>query len=78
MKKWDKTYTLVYDDSVGEHEVRVDKKIIKSGAVQIWKDKELKGIYDVAGGQKGLNIGISDLGMDGMKVKIAVNEEVKG
>lgn len=78
MKKWDKTYTLVYDNSVVQHEVRVDKKIIKSGAVQIWKSEELKGIYDVAGGQKGLKIGISDLGMDGMKVKISVNEEAKG
>lgn len=48
------------------------------GAVQIWRKDELKGIYDVAGGQKGLNIGISDLGMDGMKVKIIVNEEAKG
>lgn len=48
------------------------------GVVQIWKDDELKGIYDVARGQKGLNIGISDSGMDGMKVKIIVNEEAKG
>lgn len=78
MEKWDKTYILVHDDSLGEHEIRVDKKIIKSGAVQIWKGKEEKGIYDVAGGQKGLKIGISDSGLDGMKVKIIVNEEAKG
>lgn len=77
-KKWGKTYTLHYDDSLKEHEIRVDKKIINGGAVQIWKDDELKGIYDVAGGQRGLNIGISDSGMDGMKVKIVVNEEAKG
>lgn len=77
-KKWEKTYTLHYDASLPEHEVRVDKKIINGGVVQIWKDDELKGIYDVAGGQKGLNIGVSDPGMDGMKVKIIVNEEAKG
>lgn len=77
-KKWEKTYTLHYDSSLSEHEVRVDKKIINGGVVQIWKDDELKGIYDVARGQKGLNIGISDSGMDGMKVKIIVNEEAKG
>ena len=77
-KKWEKTYTLHYDSSLSEHEVRVDKKIINGGVVQIWKDDELKGIYDVAGGQKGLNIGISGSGMDGMKVKIIVNEEAKG
>lgn len=78
IRKWDKTYTLHYDDSLEEHEISADKKIINGGAVEIWKDKELKGIYDVAGGQKGLNIGISDLGMDGIKVKIIVREEAKG
>lgn len=77
-KKWEKIYTLHYDASLSEHEVRVDKKIINGGVVQIWEKDELEGIYDVAGGQKGLNIGISDPGMDGMKVKIVVNEEAKG
>lgn len=77
-KKWEKTYTLVYDDSVRENEVRVDKSIIKSGAVQIWKSKELQGIYDVTGGQKGRKIGISRPEFDGMKVKIEVCEEAKG
>lgn len=78
MKKWDKTYTIVYDNSVGEHEVMVDKKIIKSGVVQIWKKKELQGIYDAVLGQKGRKIGISNQELDGMKVKIEVNEEAKG
>lgn len=77
-KKWEKTYTLHYEASLPEREVRVDKKIINGGAVQIWRKNELKGIYDVTGGQKGLNIGISDPGIDGTKVKIIVNEEAKG
>lgn len=31
MAKWDKTYTLCYDGTLKEHEIRVDKKIINGG-----------------------------------------------
>lgn len=77
-KKWKKTYTLVYDDSVPYHAVSVDKSIIKCGAVSIWIDLEMRGIYDVIHGQKGRKIGISDPSMDGMEVKISVDENAKG
>lgn len=77
-KKWDRSYTLVYDPSVPNHAVMVDKSIIKRGTVQIWADLEMKGIYDVIPGKKGRKIGISNPYMDGMKVKIIVCEEARG
>lgn len=77
-KKWLKTYTIVYDPNVMPHEVSVDKKIIKQGTVQIWKNDVGGKIYDVTYGQNGYVIGVSDKFMEGMKVKIEVNEEAKG
>lgn len=77
-RKWEKTYTLVYDSSVPSHAVMVDTSVIKQGAVLIWKDDEMQGIYDVIGGSKGLKIRTSNPYMDGMKVKIEVHEEAKG
>lgn len=77
-KKWEKTYTLVYDSSIPSHAVMVDSSIIKQGAVLIWKNDEMQGIYDVIGGSKGLKIRTSNPYMDGMKVKIEVHEEAKG
>lgn len=38
----------------------------------------MKGIFDVSFGEKGKNIGIPIESMDGMKVRIKVNEEAKG
>lgn len=77
-KKWNKTYTLVYEPGLNENQVRVDRKIIRRGTVQIWKRKQMQGIYDVTGGQKGRRIGVGNKWLDGMKVRIAVNEDAKG
>lgn len=76
--KWSKTYTVIYDPDLKPHEVSVDKSIIHGGAVQIWKNEELQGIYDVVGGQKGCKLGVSDIRLDGLKVKIVVDENAKG
>ena len=77
-KKWGKIYTLKYDAKLPGNKIKVNKKIIKGGAVQIWSKKELKGIYDVRGGQKGYTISVPDIRLDGMKVKIIVQEDAKG
>ena len=77
-KKWGKTYTIVYDKSLPNHAVSVDRKIIKRGTLCIWNEHEMQGIYDTVPGQKGRKIGISNPEMDGMKVKIEVNEGAKG
>lgn len=77
-KKWKETYTLIYDATLAEHEVKVDKKIIKKGDLKIWKDNEMKGIFDVVKGQKGFNISVPYSELDGMKVNIEVLEYAKG
>lgn len=77
-KKWEKTYTLHYDPTLRGNMVRVDEKIIEGGSIQIWEKDEMKGIYDVSFGQKGTNISVPDKRLDGIKVKIIVNEEAKG
>lgn len=77
-KKWRKTYTLIYDATLAEHEAKVDKKIIKKGALKIWKDNEMKGIFDVVKGQKGFNISVPYSELEGMEVNIEVLEDAKG
>lgn len=77
-KKWKRTYTLVYDETLRGNKVKVDESIIKKGVIKLWKDNELKGIYDVTKGQKGFYISVFNPELDGMKVKIEVLENAKG
>lgn len=74
-----KKYEFVYDPSLREGQVSVDIDIIYGGAVLVYKDLEMIGIYDaVAGHIEGYKLGTSDKSLVGKKVYIDVHEEAVG
>lgn len=78
LKKQKKTFTVVYDPEVPINAAVVDTSIIKKGTVNIWYQKELRGIYDVKSGGKGYEVRVNNPSLDGLKVKLDVHEEAKG
>ena len=70
-----KEFTLIHDDSIPVGTVAIDKKIVKSGSVQI---RELCGFYDVIQGGKGFKIKMNNPKADGMKIHLDVFEDAVG
>lgn len=74
-------FTVIYDKSVPENTVIVNKKIIKGGTVNIFYENSLQGIYEAKSGAKGRTIRVSDSRLSFLnhkKVYIDVHEEAKG
>lgn len=78
LKKHRKEYVIEYDPSVPNHAIAVDISIIKKGAVCVFENHEMIGIYDVIDGSKGFVLKTSDLSLVGKTVKLKVCEEAKG
>lgn len=78
LEKQKKTFTIVHDSTIPENVAVVNEKIIKSGAICIYLDKKLEGIYDVKEGGAKREIRINKQELDGKKVKIKVYEKARG
>ncbi len=78
-KEWNKYFHVVYNSEVPPDSVMVDSSLIKKGAVVLYENDEMQGVFDVVkGGTKGRFIQTSDLTLVGKKVKLKVYEEARG
>ena len=78
-KQYKHEYEFVYNPSIPEGKVLVDRTLIEKGSILTYKNLKLTGIYDVIPGDvNGYYLGVGDKELTGKKVYVEVHEESVG